>query len=53
LIAAAAETGIGLAAALAAMFALGQNVAAAAEAKGREKQQGLLDRTINWFRSWF
>jgi RHS repeat-associated protein len=53
LIAAAAETGIGLAAALAAMFALGPNVAAAAEAKGQEKQQGLLDRTINWFRSWF
>jgi hypothetical protein len=33
--------------------ALGTGVAAAAESKGKEKQQGLLDGAIDWFKSWF
>jgi hypothetical protein len=37
--------------AVAAVFALGTGVAAAAEVKGTE--QGLLDGAIGWFKSWF
>jgi hypothetical protein len=37
--------------AVAAVFALGTGVAAAAEATGKE--QGLLDGAIGWFKSWF
>jgi hypothetical protein len=38
--------------AVAAVFALGTGVAAAAEAKANEKQQGLLDGAIDWFKGW-
>jgi hypothetical protein len=34
------------------VFGLGTGVAAA-EAKGKEKEQGLLDDAIGWFNSWF
>lgn len=50
---AAAKGAVTLMAGLAAAFALGAAPAAAAETKGREKEQGLLDSTIGWFRSWF
>jgi RHS repeat-associated protein len=53
---AAAATGtVALITALAAIFALGSASAAAAtaETKGAEKEQGLLDGTISWFKSWF
>ncbi|MBV7536047.1 hypothetical protein KW842_09745 [Duganella sp. sic0402] len=53
---AAASTGsVGLMAALAAVFALGAapTLANAAETKGREKQAGMLDNAIGWFKSWF
>jgi RHS repeat-associated protein len=52
-ITAAASGEVGLMAALAAVFALGPSVAAAAETKGKEKEQGLLDGAIDWFKSWF
>lgn len=52
-IAVAASGAVTLLAAIAAVFALGTGVAAAAEAKGKEKEQGLLDGAINWFKSWF
>jgi hypothetical protein len=52
-IAAAASGAVTLLAAIAAVFALGTGVAAAAEAKGKEKEQGLLDGAIGWFKSWF
>ncbi len=41
-----------LAAGLAAMFAI-PTAASAAEAEGAKKQAGLLDGTIDWFKSWF
>lgn len=52
-IAAAASGAVTLMAAIAAVFALGTGVAAAAETKGKEKEQGLLDGAIDWFKSWF
>ncbi len=52
-IAAAASGAVTLMAAIAAVFAFSSGVAAAAEAKGKEKEQGLLDGAIDWFKSWF
>lgn len=52
-LAAAAAGTVALMTALAAIFALGSAPAAAAETKGEEKQKGMLDSTISWFKSWF
>ena len=51
----AAGTGqISLMAALAALFAFNPaTVAAEAQTKGQEKEKGMLDGAIGWFKSWF
>ena len=55
LVLAAARAGTAtLMAGLSAMLGLNPTtVAAQAEAKGDEKEKGLLDSTIDWFKSWF
>lgn len=53
LISMAAAGMVQLMAALAAMFALAPATAAEAEKKAEEKDKGLLDGTIDWFKSWF
>ena len=52
-IAAAGSGAVTLMAALAAVFAFSPAVAAEAETKGKEKQTGMLDGAIGWFKSWF
>lgn len=52
-IAAAGAGTVSLMAALAALFAFSPAVAAEAETKGDEKQKGLLDGAVGWFKSWF
>jgi RHS repeat-associated protein len=42
-----------LAAGLALLFGLGATAMANAAEKGKEKEKGLLDKTIDWFKSWF
>jgi RHS repeat-associated protein len=55
--AAAAAAGIAatasMAGVLAALFAFTPTQVAAAEQKGKEKEQGMLDGAIDWFKSWF
>lgn len=54
-LAAVAEGAISLISAMALLFGLGaaSTAAAAATEKGKEKEAGLLDSTIAWFKSWF
>ncbi|WP_228895446.1 RHS repeat-associated core domain-containing protein [Pseudoduganella aquatica] len=50
---AAAAGTVALMAALAALFAFSPAVAAEATKKGEEKQKGMLDGAIDWFKGWF
>lgn len=52
---AVAQGAASLIGALALLFGLGaaSTAMAAAEEKGKQKEQGLLDKTIEWFKSWF
>jgi RHS repeat-associated protein len=52
-ITAASAGTVALMAALAAVFAFSPAVAAEAQTKGDEKQKGMLDGAIGWFKSWF